>query len=69
MLPPSLEILNASVNMFTGGIPKEWGSLTNMKQLIMSSCGLDGAVCSVIPAKNSVETLEKRIKPEKFVRP
>ena len=30
-------------NKFTGGIPVEWGSLTNLKELKMVACGLDGA--------------------------
>ena len=28
---------------FTGGIPPEWGALTNLKQLKVARCGLDGA--------------------------
>ena len=48
MMPPSLEILNLGEyqdnnNKFTGGIPAEWGSLTNLKTLKMVKCGLDGA--------------------------
>ena len=27
---------------FTGGIPVEWSSLTNLKKLSMARCGLDG---------------------------
>ena len=53
-MPPSLEILNLgydryNTNKFTGGIPAEWGSLTNLKELKLARCGLDGAcrVCSV----------------------
>ena len=47
MMPPSLEILNLgdhsfNKNKFTGGIPAEWGSLTNLKELKMTACGLDG---------------------------
>ena len=49
-MPPSLEklILGAvifcdSLNKFTGGIPTEWGSLTNLKELKMANCGLSGA--------------------------
>ena len=47
-MPPSLEVLNLgddifNKNKFTGGIPTEWGSLTNLKQLSMAYCGLDGA--------------------------
>ena len=47
-MPPSLEKLNlgdgyGDTNKFSGGIPTEWSSLTNLKQLSMASCGLDGA--------------------------
>ena len=44
MMPPSLEVLNMyDAGKFTGGIPSEWGSLTNLKSLDMRDCGLDGA--------------------------
>ena len=48
VLPTSLEILDISGGLlvrhkFTGGIPPEWGALTNLKQLNMARCGLDGA--------------------------
>ena len=44
MMPPSLEVLNMyDAGKFTGGIPSEWGSLTNLKSLDMYDCGLDGA--------------------------
>ena len=48
MMPPSLEELLLVGNIwsphkFTGGIPAEWGSLTNLKTLDMFDCGLDGA--------------------------
>ena len=47
MLPTSLEVLNFgerydNTNKFTGGIPSEWGALTNLKSLKMVACGLDG---------------------------
>ena len=47
-MPPSLEVLNlgelcCNTNKFTGGIPTEWGSLTNLKELKMAYCGLSGA--------------------------
>mgnify|MGYP002047351612 CR=1 FL=1 len=50
-MPLSLEILNLSggenhdqehVHNFTGGIPVEWSSMTNLKELKMVACGLDG---------------------------
>ena len=43
MMPPALEVLRLNYNKFTGGIPAEWGSLTNLKSLDMRKCGLDGA--------------------------
>ena len=43
VMPVSLEIINLSVgNKFTGGIPTEWCSMTNLKELMMAECGLDG---------------------------
>ena len=47
-MPPSLEKLILShgygeTNKFSGGIPTEWGSLTNLKELKMAYCGLSGA--------------------------
>ena len=55
MLPTSLEILNlaggdpdddGTPHKFTGGIPPEWGALTNLKELEMANCGLDGKLLS-----------------------
>ena len=51
MLPSSLLSIDVSGgdhwrtphNLFTGGIPPEWGTLTNLKMLKMARCGLDGA--------------------------
>ena len=47
VLPISLEVLTldeygSNTNKFTGGIPSEWGALTNLKELKMVACGLDG---------------------------
>ena len=47
-MPPSLEELflgheYGGKNKFSGGIPTEWSSLTNLKELSMASCGLSGA--------------------------
>ena len=43
-IPPSLEVLNMyNAGKFTGGIPSEWGSLTNLNSLNICYCGLDGA--------------------------
>ena len=55
-MPPSLEKLDLSggnflyvkfgggmPHKFTGGIPTEWSSLTNLKELNMARCGLSGA--------------------------
>ena len=41
-MPPSLEELILDYAKFTGGIPSEWGSLTNLKKLSMRFCNLDG---------------------------
>ena len=50
VMPVSLEILNLSgdasfggtPHKFTGGLPPEWSSMTNLKELTMVACGLDG---------------------------
>ena len=52
VLPASLEVLDLSGrdgnwsnyphHTFTGGIPSEWGALTNLKELKIAHCGLDG---------------------------
>ena len=47
-MPPSLEVLNlgdgyGETNKFSGGIPTEWSSLTNLKELNVAGCGLSGA--------------------------
>ena len=52
MLPTSLEVLDLSggeytPHTFTGGIPPEWGALTNLKELKMAFCGLDGKPLSI----------------------
>ena len=54
-MPLSLEVLILGMDMynndnkFTGGIPTEWGSLTNLKELKMVKCELDGAARPIIP--------------------
>ena len=48
-MPPSVEVLDVSYNKFTGGIPSEWGSLLNLKNLQMVKCGIGGA-CWDVPA-------------------
>ena len=52
MLPVSLEVFNLgdhrqNTNKFTGGIPSEWGALTNLKELQMVACDLDGKPLSI----------------------
>ena len=49
VMPVSLVILDLSGGMymgrehkFTGGLPPEWSSMTNLKELKMVACGLDG---------------------------
>ena len=54
VLPISLEVFNlgdgwGNTNKFTGGIPSEWGALTNLKELKMANCGLDGRPLSIRP--------------------
>ena len=47
----SLEILNLNgAGKFTGGIPAEWSSMTNLKQLKMVACGLDGESLVLVQA-------------------
>ena len=55
-LPVSLEVLNfgnnfgddySNSNKFTGGIPSEWGALTNLKELKMVACDLHGKPLSI----------------------
>ena len=41
----NLGIDDRNTNKFTGGIPSEWGALTNLKELKMVACGLDGELC------------------------
>ena len=38
-------IFGGTSHQFTGGIPSEWGALTNLKELKMVACGLDGERC------------------------
>ena len=52
VLPVLLEVLNFGVNYgnnnkFTGGIPSEWGALTNLKELKVAYCGLGGKPLSI----------------------
>ena len=52
VLPASLEVLDLSgsdgeydrslPHTFTGGIPSGWDALTNLKELKMAYCSLDG---------------------------
>ena len=48
----SLEVLNFgdsiyNTNKFTGGVPSEWGALTNLRKLKMVACGLNGKPLSI----------------------
>ena len=55
VLPSSLETLQLGPawssqdnnNKFEGGIPAEWGCLTNLKKLNVMKCGLDGKPLSI----------------------
>ena len=47
VMPVSLVTLNlcgdyGNAHKFTGGLPPEWSSMTNLKELRMAFCGLDG---------------------------
>ena len=61
-MPVSLEKLdlsgrygNSHKNLFTGGIPAEWGLMTNLKELRMANCGLDGETfCAGIPCRSEL---------------
>ena len=35
---------------FTGGLPPEWSSMTNLKELRMTYCGLDGESLAYVQA-------------------
>ena len=61
-MPPSLEMLNlgedsSNTNRFTGGVPTEWSSLTNLKELKMVKCALDGPLPKAMPPSLEVLTL------------
>ena len=61
VMPVSLEILNLgdnwrNINKFTGGLPAEWSWMTNLKELKMHNCGLDGGWYGL-----STYTAQKRI--------
>ena len=70
-MPVSLETLDLSggfgddAHKFTGGIPAEWSSMANLKELRMAHCGLDGeSVCSDIPRRSELRSksrIEKAI--------
>ena len=65
VLPASLEVLDLSGSdgqygrsppcTFTNGIPSEWFALTNLKELKMAYCGLDGK-----PLRTRTERLNLR---------
>ena len=75
VLPISLEVFNLgesskNTNKFSGGIPSEWGALTNLKELKMLACGLDGkplrtrserVICVLIIALFAVGCLPKEL--------
>ena len=75
MLPISLEVFHLGdnfrkTNKFTGGIPSEWGALTNLKELKIVACGLDGkplrtrserVICVLIIALFAVGCLPKEL--------
>jgi len=56
-MPKSLEILNLSGNKFSGIIPEEWSSMTNLKQLRLGRCGMNGTSWSARAVGHDVVTL------------
>ena len=64
-MPVSLETLDLSggfddeAHKFTGGIPAEWSSMTNLKELKMANCGLDGGYG--LSSYTAQKRVEKRI--------
>ena len=67
MMPASLEILDLSGgryteerHKFTGGIPAEWSSMANLKELGLAYCGLRGA-CAGLPRYTAQKRIEKPI--------
>ena len=38
-MPPSLEVIHLNKNKFSGGVPAEWSSLANLKELRMDGAG------------------------------
>ena len=62
-MPVSLEVLKLNGGMFdrhkfTGGIPAEWSSMTNLKELRMDCCGLDGE-CLVYVRRNKESGVQR----------
>ena len=64
-MPPSVEVLDVSCNKFTGGIPSEWGSLTNLKNLRMYECGIGGA-CVCVGMFHHTTTHESQLRPSRI---
>ena len=53
-MPVSLKVLNLfDAGKFTGGIPAEWSSMTNLKELSMANCGLDGECLVYVQANTT----------------
>ena len=64
VMPVSLEILNLSgdeygPHKFTGGIPAEWSSMTNLKELTMRQCGLDGECLVYVQCTKREQSADK----------
>ena len=47
-----------SPHKFTGGIPPEWSSLANLKELKMAYCGLDGTRAGLCPADRAQKEID-----------
>ena len=56
----SLGILNLSQNTFSGGIPAEWTLMSNLKELNLYNCGLDGGSSLGLPRCTTQKRIEKR---------
>ena len=64
-MPVSLEILKLgecsnNTNKFTGGLPPEWSSMTNLKELKMVACGLDGESLVYVQVNTTSLTCARR---------
>ena len=60
-MPVSLKQLNLyQAGKFTGGIPAEWSSMTNLAELNMAYCGLDGECLVYVQFNAKTHDLPRR---------